>query len=418
MNTSQNISVDLSGQYIPYLAYVKQHDAGRTLRFVISDNGVGADLSNAHVEFGLKKPDDTLILNPCEIEDNVAICKLTEQMTAVSGNRIPYELIVTYDDTVTRTVTGYIHIAPAIVKDEDVVSTNEFKTLTEALVGIYKFEAELEEAEAIRVESESQRVDNENERIAHDLQMQKDESIRQEKEFERQSAESERISAENDRLQAETERISAENDRIQNENTRTQSEADRVQNETDRVQAETERDAAETQRIADESERQDAETLRQTNESEREQAETDRIEAEESRVKAEADRVKEFEDKTAEFQTDLDNFRDTSAELIEASETATARANKAAEEAEKVVEHIFDDKLDENSANGVQNKVLAKEFNQYLKATYSREEPEIEEGAYWILPYSPKVYPTPPNEYEPDINAGWGTIDDESKNEE
>lgn len=223
-------------------------------------------------------------------------------------------------------------------------------------------ETKREDAEQARAKAETGRATAESERVQA-------EKGRVSAETERAAAETARDSAEADRDKAEEERVSAEQGRVTAESTRGQNEAARELAETGRSQAEQERASAETARDKAEQGRVTAEQGRATAESERTQAEQGRVSAESTRVSHEAARgqaeqeraaAEAARDKAEQGRATAETARDkaeqgrTTAEtervqaetaraeefasLKSASETATQRANKAAEEAEGIVE--------------------------------------------------------------------------------
>lgn len=172
-----------------------------------------------------------------------------------------------------------------------------------------------EEAEAGRVEAEKQRVAAEDGRATA-------ESGRVKAEQGRTEAEAVRVASENTRKKQEAARVTAESGRVE-------AETARATAETGRVKAEEERVSAEGTRSSNETSRQEAEQARATAENRRQEAESGRVSAEDGRSKAETAR------ETAESRrvTAEQSRNQVFAQLATASATATASANKAADNA-------------------------------------------------------------------------------------
>lgn len=134
---------------------------------------------------------------------------------------------------------------------------------------------------------------------------------------------------------AEVERVNSEKNRVTTENTRAQNESARITAETGRVNIEKNRVSAEQNRVT-------VEQNRVTAESDRVNAEKGRVIAETARTSAETGRVNVEKSRVSEFTT-----------LKTASETATAKANKAADDANGA-------KTNTELATDAANKVITK----------------------------------------------------------
>ena len=159
----------------------------------------------------------------------------------------------------------------------------------------------------------------------------------------RVNAEQTRVSQENDRVNAENERSRSEDARVSQENSRKSAEGSRVTAETGRTQAEKNRESQEGTRQLAESGRAEAEKVRVSQENERVKAETERADAEKTRGTAETNRI------NAEKKRQTDT-----AMAVRDCNTATDRANKAAQDAEDVVTgHGFILSSEKGAAGGV-----------------------------------------------------------------
>ena len=159
----------------------------------------------------------------------------------------------------------------------------------------------------------------------------------------RVNTEQTRVSQENDRVNAENERSRSEDARVSQENSRKSAEGSRVTAETGRTQAEKNRESQEGTRQLAESGRAEAEKVRVSQENERVKAETERADAEKTRGIAETNRI------NAEKKRQTDT-----AMAVRDCNTATDRANKAAQDAEDVVTgHGFILSSEKGAAGGV-----------------------------------------------------------------
>ena len=147
------------------------------------------------VSIGGTKPDGTTILNDCEItEEGYVSVDITSQMTTVAG-RGEYQLFIIDQNTDSqlKSYPFYIFVNEASVDIENITSSDEFKTLTNALSSIASAEEVANRAEAACSEAETilQRIDgldtkyiaSENERENNETNRQNAESSRA-KEFE------------------------------------------------------------------------------------------------------------------------------------------------------------------------------------------------------------------------------------------
>lgn len=185
-------------------------------------------------------------------------------------------------------------------------------------------------AEENRVSAETDRSDAEQRRDANETSRESAEQMRKRDEADRIRDEKEREAAETSRKAAEKLRDTAENDRNDAEQERTASEQTRQENETARVTAETERGKKETERIASETERKSAEQERKTAETGRENAEAGRVLAETSRQRAEAEREQAAKDNKAANDAAVA----AAFAAADAADTATGKANTAATNAD------------------------------------------------------------------------------------
>ena len=201
------------------------------------------DVTNTYVCIAGTKPDTKQILNDCQITaDGYILVDITQQMAAVAG-RGDYSIVLMDKNTNAqlKSFPFYILTTPSAYSATDIVSSNEFQTLTKGITEINKIKDEitdfkntLETNESDRVTAEQQRINNEN--------------IRKENENKRKTAETDRINSENERKDAERSRELQETQRNNAEQIRITNENKRIEDENARKQAEIDRQTAEQQR--------------------------------------------------------------------------------------------------------------------------------------------------------------------------
>ena len=196
--------------------------------------------------YELRKPDDTVAGNDATInlEDNVIEIDLSKQSLLVPG--IVTANVVVRDhtsSTVLGTMDFYIQVMKKIITKEEIVSSNEFDSLSEFLIQMEQDLDEINANEELRKTAEQQRIADENTRQANESDRQEAETARAEAEEARADAERIRADNEEDRQSAETARDNAEDAREKAEMGRVSAEASRVS-----AEAETARENAETLR--------------------------------------------------------------------------------------------------------------------------------------------------------------------------
>ena len=133
MENKQYISIDIMNQHTLDHPYAKQYDTGRELIFSVTENSCAFDLTGCTARIGIHKPDHTVVFNDGRISGNQVSILMTEQMTAVAGHQIPFELMLSDREKVFQTFTGYMVIEPSVIPQDAIVSTDEFLALTDAL---------------------------------------------------------------------------------------------------------------------------------------------------------------------------------------------------------------------------------------------------------------------------------------------
>lgn len=236
-------------------------------------------------------------------------------------------------------------------------ATAAAKRANDAADNAERINAEVQEAEDVRIASEQERTTAETARDNAEQARQGDENLRK-------TAEVNRVSAETDRSDAEQRRDANETSRESAEQMRKSDEADRIRDEKEREEAETSRKAAENLRDTAENDRNDAEqerrqhedaradaegkrdtaeTLRKQAETGRNNAEQERTTAEQTRKDSEASRVAAEQERTASEQTRQENETARVSAEIERGKKETERIaseteRKSAEQERKTAE--------------------------------------------------------------------------------
>lgn len=188
----QDIKLDFDEQFVASPIKMPQYDTNtRYIRATLFINGTPYQATiDQIITLSATKPDKTGLYNPTNIDsDGRLIYEVTEQTTnsyGVFDARFDIYDTKTVDSIiVTRRKSFFnfkIFIEKAALQDDTVISTNEFKVLTDliATVGdiitdgtaliesMTALEEEVESAEAIRVSNENTRISNEEVRVDHD----------------------------------------------------------------------------------------------------------------------------------------------------------------------------------------------------------------------------------------------------------
>lgn len=195
-------------------------------------------------------------------------------------------------------------------------ATAAAKRANDAADNAERINAEVQEAEDLRIASEQERTTAETARDKAEQARQGDENLRK-------TAEENRVSAETGRSDAEQRRDANETSRESAEQMRKTDEADRIRDEKEREDAETSRKAAENLRDTAENDRNDAEQERRQHEDARADTEGKRNTAETLRKQAETGRDNAEQERTTAEQTRKDS---------EASRVATEQERIASEQ--------------------------------------------------------------------------------------
>ncbi len=128
MNTTQNITLDLTKRTVFQYVSAKQGDDGsRFVKITLTDNGVVyKPPADTAANFRAQKPDDTMVLNPAIVDgDGTVTVELTQQTLAVVGDVLADIVLSNSRNEILSTVSFLIHVEPAPYGTK-VDSQNEF----------------------------------------------------------------------------------------------------------------------------------------------------------------------------------------------------------------------------------------------------------------------------------------------------
>lgn len=138
-NITRHIILDVSiSKYVAVI--VKQYDKDiREIIVKVTDNGKPYPIDTTiKPRIKCKKSDNTYIVNDCKVLNNGDVqIDVTEQMTTASGI-CDYELVL-FDvatDKILHTMNFVINVKKAVFSDEEISSTNEFKSFEEGLLKV------------------------------------------------------------------------------------------------------------------------------------------------------------------------------------------------------------------------------------------------------------------------------------------
>lgn len=142
----QEITLDINDLHSYEYLYTKQYDVGRQFFIYITKDSQPYDISNTIAYIELKKPDGTIITNPCLITDiNKVAVGITAQMSVIPGIA-PFQISFTDGDNVITTVTGKLNIERSSVQNDDIESSDEFGFLSDLIVQIEECKAATQNA--------------------------------------------------------------------------------------------------------------------------------------------------------------------------------------------------------------------------------------------------------------------------------
>lgn len=138
MQDIQELYIDILDTKVYEEIYAKQYDVGRQAHIIVTRAGTPITLENISASLELKKPDNTVIMKSCVIQNNQVVIDLDRNITVIAGRRIPYQLQLfdTSTKAIICTTTGYINIDKSTVTMDDVESSSDFSTFSDILLDI------------------------------------------------------------------------------------------------------------------------------------------------------------------------------------------------------------------------------------------------------------------------------------------
>ncbi len=136
MNDSiKRICLDIHDSSSRETVNVKRGDTGRAIHIALADGGMPYRISeDCYAVFNGKKPDDTVVLNPCTIENNVIIYQLTAQTVAADGLvRCEVTLYGSDGKVITSPIFNLLVDAKVYNENDKISSSDEFNVLEDLL---------------------------------------------------------------------------------------------------------------------------------------------------------------------------------------------------------------------------------------------------------------------------------------------
>lgn len=146
----KDIYLDIDDKLNNYIKSVELDSNSRVLHFHLTVDYSPLDLTGKAVQFRAEKPDKTNVLNDCKIIDaknGIVKVELTQQVNAVPGHVYCLLKITGSDGYVLKTKTFIIEVSKTL-GDEPIVSSNEFRTLDEALEKVRNIDQRFAETNA------------------------------------------------------------------------------------------------------------------------------------------------------------------------------------------------------------------------------------------------------------------------------
>lgn len=138
MQTLTNIVLDLHKPNYVRVTAKQYNDKSRIINVQVTDYGNLITLPEdmiARVKW--HKPDGKGVFNDCDIRDNVIRVELTAEMLSSAGTAMA-ELILYQQDSVVSTMAFSVEIYKSVMQDKDIVSSDEFRALSNALISVDK----------------------------------------------------------------------------------------------------------------------------------------------------------------------------------------------------------------------------------------------------------------------------------------
>lgn len=158
MQTLTNIVLDLHKPNYVRVTAKQYNDKSRIINVQVTDYGNLIALPEdmiARVKW--HKPDGKGVFNDCNIQDNVIRVELTAEMLAAAGTAMA-ELILYQQDSVVSTMAFSVEIYKSVIQDKDIVSSDEFRALSNALISVNEWDGYFKETSGRIEEKYTDRV--------------------------------------------------------------------------------------------------------------------------------------------------------------------------------------------------------------------------------------------------------------------
>ena len=134
MKITTTLTLDFARNTSPPVIYAKQDDSkSRFLKITLTENGMPYTLeSGVTACIRALKPDNTAIFNNATINSNVITAELTEQMLTAPGFVIA-EISLYKNSTLLSTQYFYLNVERSALSERQIVSSNEYGVLIDAL---------------------------------------------------------------------------------------------------------------------------------------------------------------------------------------------------------------------------------------------------------------------------------------------
>lgn len=134
MKAVQKITLDIAQGSLPVTVFAKQYDnKTRFIEITLTNGGVLYEIpSGVTARFRLTKGDKTVIFNDASIASGVITAELTEQALAASGIAVA-EIGLYQGAAILTTQIFYIDVKASAMNEKQVMSSNEYGSLTNAI---------------------------------------------------------------------------------------------------------------------------------------------------------------------------------------------------------------------------------------------------------------------------------------------
>ena len=138
LNPTEIINLDCAVNTIQTIQVSQYDNNSRNIQIKLFNEGEEIVIPDtATVRFKMLKSDGHFILNDCEVIDNVINLTVDEQMTAVAGKMMVELLVINYvNSEVIYSTNFYLFVKESIYPSSEVESTDEFRSLENALMRV------------------------------------------------------------------------------------------------------------------------------------------------------------------------------------------------------------------------------------------------------------------------------------------